>query len=266
MIYICYGITKSASTFLYQLTEEVFSVAGRRPRKLGPPYRRKGSLDNYFDVIDEALIDELAGFIGDDDIVLKTHGPPRGSVASRIATGSVLASASIRDPREIALSMLDHGQRARRWKDVPFAEFQSIDDTLPALENQLGYFEAWAAIPCVSVFLYNDICFDSRTVVERVASQIGVDIDPDAVLRAFRDNKTVGQFSKGKALRYTEMDPSVQAMFQERFSRLYRGHEFDTPNAVAVAAAQKGQNLRARGQMAVNLINIRRRLRSLNWF
>ncbi len=146
MIYVCYGITKSASTFLYQLTEEVFAVAGRTPHKLGPPYRPKGALDNYFDVVDEKLIQELAQVVGGDDLVIKTHGPPRGDIASLIASGAVLANASIRDPREIALSMLDHGRRARRWKLAPFVEFQSLEDTLPSIDNQIGYFNAWAGI------------------------------------------------------------------------------------------------------------------------
>ncbi len=151
MIYISYGITKSASTFLYQLTEEVFAVAGRTPRKLGPPYRPKGALDNYFDVVDEKLIQELTEVVGGDDLVIKTHGPPRGDIASLISSGAVLANASIRDPREIALSMLDHGKRAKRWKLAPFVEFQSLEDTLPSIDNQIGYFNAWAEIPKVEV-------------------------------------------------------------------------------------------------------------------
>ena len=52
MIYICFGMTKSASTFLYQLTEETFRAAGRRPARLGPPLRPLRSVENYFDTID----------------------------------------------------------------------------------------------------------------------------------------------------------------------------------------------------------------------
>jgi hypothetical protein len=265
LIYICYGVTKSASTFLYQLTEEVFAVSGRKPRKLGPPYRRKGSLDNYFDVVDHLLLEELADLVGDDDIVLKTHGPPRGDVAAMIESGTVLASASIRDPREIALSMLDHGQRARRWKDVPFAEFQSLDDTLPALDNQLEYFNAWANIPKINVFLYNDICFDSQSVIKRIAFQIGVDINPDQALGIFVGNKNIGQFSKGKALRYTEMSNEDQEIFLKRFTDLYQSYVLDTKRAAEIAEAQKDKALQARGQFAINMINLRRRFRFLNW-
>ncbi len=265
MIYISYGITKSASTFLYQLTEEVFAVAGRTPCKLGPPYRPKGALDNYFDVVDEKLIQELTEVVGDDDLVIKTHGPPRGDIASLITSGAVLANASIRDPREIALSMLDHGKRARRWKLAPFVEFQNLDDTLASIDNQIGYFNAWAEIPKVEVFLYNEICFDSRSVVERLASHIGVAIDPDQVLQTFVGNKVIGQFSKGKALRYSEMAPEDQARFLERFSDLHQRYRFDTERAIAIAKEQKDKDLRPRGEIAMKIRALRRSLRYRRW-
>ncbi len=164
----------------FPLSVDGGSFCRRRPDALQArtALRPKGALDNYFDVVDEKLIQELTQVVGGDDLVIKTHGPPRGDIASLIASGAVLANASIRDPREIALSMLDHGKRARRWKLAPFVEFQNLDDTLASIDNQIGYFNAWAEIPKVEVFLYNEICFDSRSVVERLASHIGVAINP----------------------------------------------------------------------------------------
>jgi hypothetical protein len=115
MIYICYGIPKSASTFLYQLTEEVFRAAGRKPARLGPPLRPRMSVENYFGSIDPTLLQDISGQAAGRDVVLKTHALPHPEVGRLITAGSVLASASIRDPREIALSILDHGRRSHRW-------------------------------------------------------------------------------------------------------------------------------------------------------
>src|SRR5262245_10954688 len=92
MIYICYGITKSASTFLYQMTEEVFRAAGRPVVRLGKPFRKLDSVENYFNFIDHDLLGEIERHIGGGDIVLKTHGPPRGDVAQMVASGAVLAN------------------------------------------------------------------------------------------------------------------------------------------------------------------------------
>lgn len=258
MIYICYGITKSASTFLYQMTEEVFRAAGRPVVRLGKPFRGADSVENYFNFIDHELLGEIERHTGGADIVLKTHGPPRGDVAAMVARGDVMASASIRDPREIALSMLDHGARSRRWHNKAFSEFVTVQDTLNSLDIQLGCFRDWATAEPVKVFTYNEICYDSAAVVAAIAHQIGTTVDVDRVMRKFRDKGVIGQFSKGKALRYSEMDAADQAIFRERYAGLYASYEFETDNARGIAEEQASLELRASGELAQHLINLRR--------
>lgn len=259
MIYICYGITKSASTFLYQLTEEVFREAGRPVARLGPPFTRPGALENYFDFIDDNLLARIDDQTGGADIVLKTHGPPCGRVSDRLASGRVLASASIRDPREIALSMIDHGARARRWRSTPFSEFVTLTDTLNALDIQLPFFEAWAAIDRVAVISYNEICYDTATVIATIADQLNVKVAADRVLARFQDKRLIGQFSKGKALRHTELSDADQAIFLKRYEAIYAAWSFDTDKARAVAAEQALQALRPAGELMQHLTYLRRR-------
>ncbi|WP_439493702.1 hypothetical protein [Bosea sp. (in: a-proteobacteria)] len=259
MIYICYGITKSASTFLYQLTEEVFRAAGRPIARLAPPFTRPGALENYFNVIDDELLARIDQDTGGADIVLKTHGPPQGRVAELIASGNVLASASIRDPREIALSMIDHGARARRWRSTPFSEFVTLTDTLNALDIQLPFFEAWAAIDRVAVIFYNEICYDTATVIANIADQLKVEVESDQVMARFQDKRLIGQFSKGKALRYTELNDDEQAIFLKRYEAIYAAWSFDTDKARSVAAEQASQALRPAGEIMQHLTYLRRR-------
>lgn len=258
MIYICYGITKSASTFLYQMTEEVFRAAGRPVVRLGKPFRKADSIENYFNFIDDALLAEIERHTGGADIVLKTHGPPRGGVAAMVSRGQVLASASIRDPREIALSMLDHGTRSRLWRNTAFSEFVTVQDTLNSIDIQLGCFREWAGLKTIEIFTYNDICYASEAVVGAIARQIGADIDADRVIRRFADKGTIGQFSKGRALRYSEMSEADQTVFRERYADLYAAHAFDTDNARRVAAGQASLKLRPSGELAQHITNLRR--------
>lgn len=259
MIYICYGITKSASTFLYQMTEEVFRAAGRPVVRLGAPFRKSDSVENYFNFIDHDLLGEIERHVGGGDIVLKTHGPPRGEVASLVTAGKVLASASIRDPREIALSMIDHGARSRRWRNKPFSEFVTVADTLNSVDIQLGCFREWAIVEPVKIFTYNEICYDSAAVIRAIANQIGAAIDVENILAKFRDKGVIGQFSKGKALRYSEMSPGDQAVFLERYAELYASHAFETDKARSVASEQSSLKLRASGELAQHITNLRRR-------
>lgn len=261
MIYICYGITKSASTFLYQLTEEVFRAAGRPIVRLGKPFRKPDSIENYFNFIDHDLLAAIESHAAGKDVVLKTHGPPCGNVAQMVAEGRILANASIRDPREVALSMIDHGDRSRRWRVFSFSEFATVSDTLNAIDIQLGVFRDWAAAGPVEVFTYNDICYDSASVVQVIARQIGATVDSASVLDRFRHKGSIGQFSKGKALRYSEMDAADQAIFLERYAELYAAFTFDTDAARRVAAEQVSLTLRPTGELAQRITNIRRRFR-----
>lgn len=259
MIYICYGITKSASTFLYQMTEEVFRAAGRPVVRLGKPFRQSDSVENYFNFIDHELLGQIQAAIGNQDIVLKTHGPPRGNVAQMVAAGEVLASASIRDPREIALSMIDHGARSRRWRTKAFSEFSDAADTLNSIDIQLGCFQDWADTGALKIFTYNAICYDSPSVIGAIAEQIGATVDVADVLAKFHDKGVIGQFSKGKALRYSEMSAADQAVFRERYAAFYDTYVFDSDAARRVAAEQASLTLRASGEVAQFITKLRRR-------
>lgn len=205
-----FGITKSASTFLYQLTEEVFRAAGRKPARLGPPLRPRMSVENYFGSIDPTLLQDISGQAAGRDVVLKTHALPHPEVGRLITAGSVLASASIRDPREIRPLHTRSRPSFAPMGLCPFFQFSQSADTLAALDDQIATFHAWSSLGRVNVFTYNEICFDSASVVARIGAQIGVAIDTADVLKLFHGNRCIGQFSKGAALRFREMAPEQQ--------------------------------------------------------
>lgn len=263
MIYICYGMTKSASTFLYQLTERIFELSGLQPVRLKPPLVRKGSIDNDFGDIDEVALARVADEVGDRNVVLKTHGRLTPVVADRINKGGLFASVAVRDPREIALSMLDHGDRARRWRLAAFSEFIALEDTLKSLDGQVVVAGMWAAVPRSAVFRYNDICFDTAGTIARICQQIGVQLDPGDVMAGFRGGGAIGQFSKGVPLRYRELRVETQQLFLKRYAAFYAAFEFDTPGALAALAERNGDTrpVRARGELAQEITYWRRRLR-----
>lgn len=262
MIYLCYGMTKSASTFLYQLTEEVFRVVGRKSLRLGPPLRPRFSVNNYFDRIDAQLLQDIAAAAEEWDVVLKTHGPPHPEIAARIARGEILASACMRDPREIALSMVDHGERSRRWRYAEFSECVSPTDAIASIDNQVESFRLWARIPGAQIFTYNEICFDTESAVRKLVAQIGVDVQIAEVMEPFRNVRRIGQFSKGAPLRYLEMPLPQQQLFLDRYAHFYEEFSFEEPKAFEAAARRDGAAFpRARGQLAQFLGHLRRLMR-----
>lgn len=262
-IYICYGVTKSASTFLYQLIEEVLAVAGRRPMLLRPPLLNAAKVENYFDNIDPALLRSISEQAGDRDVVLKTHQRVHPGVATLIEAGTLFACASIRDPRELALSMLDHGRRTRRLGVPEFSEFHDLNDTLGSIDSQFKNVRSWSALKGVRVFSFNRICFDTSSVVNDIAAQIGVEIRAVDVLRPFRNKGLIGLINKGVALRYVEMEPEQQAIFLRRFASIYEEFSFDAPVAERAAIGQLGKVMRPRSDLGHKLTRFRRRVRRI---
>ncbi|MBV9287519.1 MAG: hypothetical protein JO288_06810 [Hyphomicrobiales bacterium] len=260
-LYISYGVPKSASTFLYQIVEEIIRMNGCPLVRLGPPFCPHGSVENYIDPITGPILQIITERVGPRDVVLKTHSALPEEVKELIEAGQLLASAVIRDPREIALSMLDHGRRSRRWGHSAFAEYHGIEDTIPSIDAQFERFLTWERSSRVVVFTFNQVCFETRNTIQRIAQQLSTTIDASSVLNPFKHRRGIGQFNKGAALRYHEMDPNTQEFFLKRYAPIYKRICFDTPAAEMERLRQARRPLPERGELAQSLTNFRRYVR-----
>jgi hypothetical protein len=221
MIYVSFGMLKSASTLAYQLTEEILRQAGRRPISLGRPLRPAMSVTNYFDDIDEDLIKRVEDQAKGRDVVLKTHQRPGPGLTKLIEKGEVLASATFRDPREIALSMVDHGERSRRWAIPEFSECATVLDCCPSIDNQVETLRIWNSMGCVELIPFNTVCFDMTAVITRLAQQMGVMVNSAAVARVFAKKWMIGQFNRGVADRFHEMPSEQSTYFLRHYASFY---------------------------------------------
>ena len=252
MIYISYGVPKSASTFTYIVTQTVLQVAGYPTVQLPEQVKGVKSRLNYVAAMSWGAIERVRAAIGEKSVVIKTHGAPDKRVMEAVARGEIYASAVIRDPREIALSLLDHASRSRSLGIPDFAEFESLADTFKALDDQFGRrLGLWMQSDNVLLLTYDEIAFDTESAVRRIIKQLRVSVDPAAVMSALPERADVEQFNKGAKKRYeTEMPEEAQAMFLERYAdvyRLYLKHDAGaglapSPRVSASAAAQLSES------------------------
>jgi hypothetical protein len=226
MIYISYGVSKSASTYIYQLTEEILRVAGRHQAKLSTRIKGHPHKENYVEQMTGEVLDDARAEIGELDVVIKTHSAPDARVLADVAAGRVLASAIIRDPREIALSMIDHGKRAQTLGLKDFTEFKEPLNVVNNLKGQIVRFDKWVSCDKVAVFTYDQVSFHTSRAVERLAAQIGVAVDPQTVIAPFKAKSMIGQFNKGQKNRYLELTPLEQGIFESTFPQFYRDRLF----------------------------------------
>lgn len=220
-VYICYGMPKSGSTLAFELTAAVARRAGFDQTPLGPGvlegFERKGNFVGSGELERlESLLDRLETQ-GRAMLVLKTHAEPTDAVREALAQGRVLAQAVCRDPRDIALSMLDAAGRKAAWgKRGTGQVLETPEDARGRLHGMIKRFRAWAAIEGTLCLNYEMAAFDTAEACRRIAGHIGVEPAPTrdglAAKRAFT------QFNKGRSQRHLqEMTPDQAAEWHARY-------------------------------------------------
>src|SRR4029077_18506857 len=110
-------IMKSGSTLAFELVKGMLESVGQAQTRLPDGPVDAGRRNNYIDSLDAPRIDALLASIGSRSIAVKTHCGFRDQLfpllEERQACGELQIVASYRDPRDICLSLLDAGSRAR---------------------------------------------------------------------------------------------------------------------------------------------------------
>lgn len=218
-----YGLTKSGSTLAFQLARVALLRAGHPQPKLTVPglivAKKINAIQHVTPAQADALWDELAQLAG--PVVLKTHTQVDPAVAGMIARGRAVAHIVLRDPRDVALSMLDNARLNRRVGRPAFTELQTLEDCARAIENQIEILRGWATLPGALILTYDEVAFDTPSAAASIAAQLGIPCDPQAVAKEVIDT-CFTQFNKGLRDRHRdEMDPETSQAFRRRFAAFY---------------------------------------------
>ncbi len=225
LIYFSYGMTKTGSTLAYQLTRAVLVAAGCPQPKLKAAALRHSARINHAQHLTEADIADIRAEVAnwDGPVVIKTHTRPDDpAVVALLQSGEAVAHACYRDPRDMALSMLDHGKQARAEGKPAFSEIETLDDALNGIRNQMDSLTAWLRLPNVLPLCFDDIAFRSAETVDRIADQLGLRVDAEQIAEQVKDT-TFTQFNKGVASRYrSEMSAADADRITTEFSPFYQ--------------------------------------------
>ncbi len=227
LIYFSYGMTKSASTYAYRLLWLALEDAGFPQPKLPADLVDPSHSVNFIGHLTPDQIDRLCDIARTRGypLLVKTHSSPDPGMIPLLQRGEAVGCAIYRDPRDISLSMLDHGAKARRKGHWAFKEYETIDDTLPSLRGQLTCLEKWLKLPNIRPIRYQDVVFDTANVLHGMAAQLNLNLSPDAVIKKTQNRKYI-QFNKGLHNRYLEQMPldnsrAIATEFQPLLDMIY---------------------------------------------
>ncbi|MEM7506026.1 MAG: sulfotransferase domain-containing protein [Pseudomonadota bacterium] len=240
-LYICFGMAKSGSTLAFQITREVARQAGHAPAPDGEFLDAQGShtnfVSNWRDIDLQAMVAAARG--RGRMMVLKTHGRPPDGMADAVTKGDIAVQAVCRDPRDIALSMIDMGRQGGDWGVVNGVPIGSPEDAQRRIGNHVVRFRAWAAMPGALTLNYERVAFDIEGTATKIARHLDIDVSArEAVARIERRNT---HLNKGLAQRHrSEMTAEQSAEWHRRFQDFIVEHCSDLPEGCLDAAPRRG--------------------------
>jgi hypothetical protein len=214
MLYISYGMPKSASSFAFQLAAAVAGHLSKQSETINkmPEHLRA----SYFDDIN-VQFKELDSLVSRQDIlVLKTHGPLGPDVKQKILNGQALASITLRDPYDILVSLLDAGTRERERPESEqrpfFSRIFTMEDALTRIPYQLHSASVWMnhvgdSANCL-ILRFDELTMNPASAVGKFAEHMDVICDHDSIAQSFISDKSkIREFNVGKSGRgHTEIE------------------------------------------------------------
>ena len=219
-LYISYGMPKSGSTLAFELTRTMLELSAI-PQKIieDEVVDSRSSKVNFVRRLDGPALDALRGKISmlAKPLAIKTHSKLFPRMRQELMEGRMIGHAVCRDPRDMALSLLDAAREGRAWGSGPDGPFRSVNDTIKRLHTNIATFRAWAAAPNILAIHYERLAFDTEAVAGEIAAQIGIDVNLPEVVRIATKERFI-QLNHGKSQRWkSQMDPGDALRLEKEF-------------------------------------------------
>lgn len=195
MLVLCYGIPKSGSTLAFELVKGVLQSAGLEQEtfvndRLGPERLKRGRSNqrNYVTRISKQKLKQLIAEIGPDrKIAVKTHSTFSDRIFPWLermqADGQLQVIASYRDPREICLSLMDAGAKARKKGVKAFAEVEDLERARENVQHRVEEFRRWGALRGTLRLSYNTVAFSPDEAINRIENALHITCDHEVAKR-----------------------------------------------------------------------------------
>jgi len=228
MIVLCYGMTKSGSTLAFELCKAILARNGYEQRPLPEGAVKGGRRINF---ISKASVIDLRRLLKEasetEKIAVKIHAPIERKevlfLEKCVGQGSMKVHINHRDPREVCLSLIDAGVKARERERPAFSEVYSLADAAKVVNRRLAGCRRWGSIRGALHLHYNDVAFNTRCAVRQIADDFGFDLPNDAEYDAIIDhvfNKAFTQKNKAVIDRHKELTPDQNEFLKKEIPDL----------------------------------------------
>lgn len=216
MFIVSAGMPKSGSTLFSWYQREIVSIA----------WPLNGQ-DNLYDYLSRNIIPGIGHFVENlsEEIIqilaaiselygpflVKTHTPLTEVLKTDISKYRIICTFIHRDPRDVILSVIDHGtrQRAGLASGDYFKPFNTVQEAIPFIKGYLHIAEEWIDSGIAEVYKYHDLLMIPSEVLRHFCQSVNVSVDNltiEKIISKYTSNPQIGtrQFNTGKVSRFRE--------------------------------------------------------------
>lgn len=223
-IILSIGMPRSGSAWYYNLTHDlVVAAGGADARKVREKYRLQRFLTEINCLIPSVsfyrLLPVMFPSVFEAPYVINSHAERKPLANIFIKLGLLKPTFISRDPRDVALSAFEYGQRELENKTGYrkggrfFSQFSTIDDALYYMEEYLQVAKSWLTCPHALNVRYEDLLLDYKQEAWRLVDFLEINNNTpgldetiekyDPAQKSSREKGT--HFSKGKIGRYRQL-------------------------------------------------------------
>jgi hypothetical protein len=233
MFVVYAGMPKSGSAYLSHLLNDACAASGRAS---GRDVKHRFHLEDVM-LDDENRVEVPAGRIlvrlwaasvRSGPFVVKTHAGPTPWLRRFVRAGLVRVVYSIRDPRDVLLSTLEHG-RAERVQGRPgfFRQIETFEDAARFLRQWIRNAEDHSELPRAIRVSYESLVANPLSTLEGVLRELRwpvADATLERILQRYAPQNLTASlaevlhFNKGTIGRFrTELTPAQRAQLEKEF-------------------------------------------------
>ncbi len=235
MIVLSAGMPKSGSAWFFNMLNDMLVRAGHDDvRNIRERFHLESVLQHYNCNVDELSPEKLSRILIPHDsghtFVIKTHSGPTPMAQALIEKGTIKPVYIFRDPRDVALSAMDHGKQLRRaGQNHVFTRCDTLENSVQYVKEWLQIWEQWTRIPQVSCVRYEDLSADPQAVLEQAADFLNLNVTTEAIRRIINSYDKSGiteesaeflHFNNGTAQRFK----SVMSSDEQHYCTQQFGH------------------------------------------
>lgn len=233
MLIISAGMQKSGSAYFYNIINELIakSRSGKDARQIKHDRKLDDLMKWHNNNIGELTLVKLIKLwrisVQDGMFVVKTHGSPTLSASILSRLGLIRVVYCFRDPRDVLLSAIDHGnQILENGDNHTFANMVEFDKAVQNVKYWLGIWKRYAAMPGAMTVKYEEMMHDpvgvTRKMEEFLDIQLGSEMRQEILWGFSKNNSEADRrgmhFNKARTYRYrTDMTERQKARCKEEF-------------------------------------------------